>query len=94
MTLDDLDWAKADLEHAKTLYENAVQNSEHMTVSETWQSQAHTWHPRAAQALIPAGDDIVTGLWSATLTASGSGSFWRFAWAGDGWFAAEHTFGG
>jgi hypothetical protein len=63
--LDDMEWATADLEHAKTLYEQCQASG--VPVSETWESNGFVWRMRTWQEEISTramggGEGSVKGL--------------------------------
>jgi hypothetical protein len=93
MNMDDLAWAQADLSHASTLKEQAV-NSAGTTFSESWESQGYVWslYGRQDTTRTPQGE-ILRGLWDFRLRAQRSGETWAFAPTADGWFASEHKLG-
>jgi hypothetical protein len=88
--LDELGWAKADLEHAKTLYEQVMASGQPR--NETWQSQGYRWHFGAWQDMrrtptLGSPAAVTPGLWNASLAATSPTASWSFSWSGDGWFA-------
>lgn len=88
--LDDLDWAAADLDRAKTLYEECMGSG--VEVDESWASDDFFWRMRTWRDVVSTAkfgdpDAVVVGNWNVSLRASGPNSEWPFIWTGDG-FAA------
>jgi hypothetical protein len=83
--LDDLEWAAADLDRAKGLYERGTESG--TSLDETWENAGYLWHIRSWRDVTPTVHGAIPGLWNVSLSAHGPQSVWTFAWSGDGWFA-------
>lgn len=87
--LDELDWAAADLEHAKTLMQRSANTGK--PIDEAWESKGNRWHISTWQGnptpTVGDPESVTQGLWNVSLTANGPDSYWSFAWTGDSWVA-------
>ncbi len=89
LVLDDLDWAAADLERARSLMERTGDES----IDQTWRSGSFRWHLRRRPYRIPDGTShgpIVPGRWEVSLTAGSRNGVWSFSWTGGGWVVLDY----